>query len=167
MNRMGCASNSFSKLHIGLWDNRHVSLKVKCRVYRAVVLSTLLYGAETWPVYRYLVRKLHSFKMVYLRSLIMKITWQNKITNVDILSRAGLPSMEDILIEKGLRWLGHVHRMKNNRLPRQLLYSQLSKGLRNRGRPNLRFKDRNAVRRNMKERIYTVIHGSYRPFTGH
>lgn len=80
----------------------------------------------------------------------MGITWQDKVPNVDILIRAGLPSMEDILIEKGLRWLGHVHRMENNRLPRQLLYSQLSEGLRNRGRPKLRFKD--AMKRNMKAR---------------
>lgn len=97
----------------------------------------------------YQVRKLHSFSMRHLRS-IMEITWQDKITNVDILSRAGLPSMEDILIEKGLRWLGHVHRTENHRLPRQLLYSQLSQGLRNRGRPKLRFKD--AMKRNMKAR---------------
>ena len=149
MNRMGNASISLSKLQTHLWENRQVSLKVKCRVYRAVVLSTLLYGTETWPVYRYQVRKLHSFMMRHLRS-IMGITWQDKVTNVDILNRAGLPSMEDILIEKGLRWLGHVHRMENNRLPRQLLYSQLSEGLRNRGRPKLRFKD--AMKRNMKAR---------------
>lgn len=39
------------------------------------------------------------------------------------LFNAGLPSMADILIEKGLQWLGHVHRMNKKHLPRQLLYS--------------------------------------------
>ena len=33
---------------------------------------------------------------------------------------AGLPSMVDILIEKNLRLLGHVHRVVNNRLPKKL-----------------------------------------------
>ena len=31
-------------------DNRHVSIWAKCKVYSAVVLSTLLYGAEVWTI---------------------------------------------------------------------------------------------------------------------
>ena len=34
---------------------------------------------------------------------------------------AGLISMTDILIAKNLRWLGLVHRIDINRLPRKLL----------------------------------------------
>ena len=79
---------------------------------------------------------------------IMGIKWYGKITNDEILSRANLPWMADILIEKNLRWLGHVQRMENDRLPKQLLYSQLCEGKRNQGRPRLRFKD--VVKRNMK-----------------
>ena len=148
-NRMGIASGAFGKLQDRLWMNRHVTTKVKCKVYRAVVLSSLLYGAETWTIYRTQAKKLSAFMMRQLRT-IMKVTWKDKITNVEILRRAGLPSMTDILIEKNLRWLGHVHRMGNERLPRQLLYSQLCEGKRNQGRPRLRFKD--VAKRNMKWR---------------
>jgi hypothetical protein len=45
--RMGKASAAYAKLKERLWDNHHVSLKVKGKVYQAVVLSALLYGAET------------------------------------------------------------------------------------------------------------------------
>ena len=38
-----------------------------------------------------------------LRS-IMRITWMDKVTNKEILERTGLPSMEDLLIRKNLRW---------------------------------------------------------------
>ncbi|XP_060794630.1 uncharacterized protein LOC132897202 isoform X2 [Neoarius graeffei] len=147
LNRMGNTSTAFSKLQNHLWNNKHVSTKAKCKVYRAIVLSTLLYGAETWTIYCHQVKKLHAFMMQHLRA-IMGVTWKDKITNVDILNRADLPSMVDILIEKGLRWLGHVHRMGNERLPRQLLYSQLCEGMRNHGQPKLRFKD--AMKSNMK-----------------
>ena len=34
-----------------------------------------------------------------------------KITNVEVLKRAGLPSLKSILIQMNLRWLGHVERM--------------------------------------------------------
>lgn len=148
-NRMGVASGAFGKLQERLWKNRHVSIRVKCKVYRAVVLSSLLYGSETWTIYRTQVKKLSAFMMRQLRT-IMNVTWKDKITNVEILRRAGLPSMADILIQNNLRWLGHVHRMRNDRLPRQLLYSQLCEGKRNIGRPRLRFKD--VAKRNMKWR---------------
>ena len=81
---------------------------------------------------------------------IMDIKWYGKITNDEILSRAHLPLMADIFIEKNLGWLGHVQRMENDRLSRQLLYSQLGKGKINQGRPRLRFKD--VAKRNMRHR---------------
>ena len=87
--------------------------------------------------------------MRQLRS-ILNLTWKDKVTNTEVLKRAGLPTMTDILIEKGLRWLGNVHRMDHGRLSRQLLYSQLMKGKRNHGRPRLRYKD--VAKRNMKWR---------------
>ena len=151
--KTGKASASFSKLREGLWNNKHVSIKVKCQVYRAaVVLSSLLNGAETWTNYRAQVKKLHAFLIRQLKN-IMDIVWQDKTTNVEILRRANLPSMADILIEKNLRWLGHVQRMEPERLPRQLLYSQLHDGKRNQGHPRLRYKD--VVKRNM---IWRQIH---------
>ena len=92
--RTGKASASFGKLRERLWNNRHVSIKVKCQVFRAVVLSNFLYGAETWTNYRAQVKKLHAFMMRQLKDT-MGIAWQDKITNVEILRRANLPSMAD------------------------------------------------------------------------
>ena len=147
--RMAKASASFGRLRQRLWNNHHVSMRVKGKIYRAIVLSTLLYGAEAWTVYRRQVKKLHAFMMRHLRS-IMRITWMDKVTNKEILERTGLPSMEDLLIRKNLRWTGHLMRMSSDRLPKQVLYSQLSSGHRKRGRPRLRFKD--TIKRNLKMR---------------
>ncbi|KAI8513188.1 Peripheral-type benzodiazepine receptor-associated protein [Branchiostoma belcheri] len=47
----------------------------------------------------------------------------------------------NILRRNRLRWLGHVARMDDNRLPKKILYGELSQGSRPRGRPKLRFKD--------------------------
>ena len=78
--------------------------------------------------------------MGHLRA-IMKITWKDKVTNKEILERANLPSMEDLLIRKNLRWAGHVMRMPSERLTKQILFSQLPAGERAVGRPWLRYKD--------------------------
>ena len=72
----------------------------------------------------------------------------DKVSNKEVLDRAGLPSMEDLLIRKNLRWAGHLQRMPSDRLPKQILYSQLPVGLRRRGRPCLRYKD--TIKRNLK-----------------
>ena len=50
-------------------------------------------------------------------------------------------SINSILSERRLRWIGHVHRMGAERIPRALLYGELAAGTRKRGRPCLRFKD--------------------------
>ena len=58
--------------------------------------------------------------------------------------------MVDLLIRKNLRWTGHLTRMTSDRLPKQILYSQLPFGYRKRGRPCLRFND--TINRNLKMR---------------
>ena len=73
----------------------------------------------------------------------------DKVTNKDILERTGLPSVEDLLIRKNLRWTGHLLRMSPDRLPKQVLYTQLSSGHRKRGRPRLRL---GYIKRNLKWR---------------
>ena len=147
--RKGKASAAFGKLQQRLWSNRHVSIRVKCKVHRAVVLSSLHYGAESWTISRAQLMNLHLFMMRQLRD-IMSSKWYDKISNEKILQRANLPSMTSILTEKTLNWLGHVHGKENNRIPRQLLYSQVCNGKRNEGRPKVRFKD--VTKRNMKQR---------------
>ena len=142
---MAKASASFGRLRQILWNNHHVSMRVKGKIYRAIVLSTLLYGAEAWTVYK----KLHAFMMRHLRS-IMRITWMDKVTNKQILERTGLPSMEDLLIRKNPRWTGHLMRMSPDRLPKQVIYSQLSSGHRKRRRHRIRFKD--TIKRNLNIR---------------
>jgi hypothetical protein len=151
--RMAKASSAFGRLRTRLWNNHHVSIRVKCKIYRAIVLSTLLYGAESWTLYRSQVKKLHAFMMRHLRS-IMKVTWKDMVTNKVILEKANLPSMQDLLIRKTLRWTGHIIRMPSERLPKQILFSQLPIGERKIGRPRLRYKD--TIKRNLKQREINI-----------
>ena len=60
----------------------------------------------------------------------MCVSWHDKITNLEILKTARLPFMAYMhkLVSKSLRWIGQVHRMGHEHLPKQLLYSQLKMG---------------------------------------
>ena len=109
-------------------------------VYNAVVLSSLLYGSETWTVYQHQLRSLESFHMKSLRR-ILGVSWKDKVTNTLVLRRTKSVSVENIIYRSHLRWLGHVIRMDDSRLPKQFLYGELSKGSRTIGRQKLRFRD--------------------------
>ena len=50
--RMAKTSASFGRLRQRLCNNNHVPMRVKGKIYRAIVLATLLYGFEAWTVYR-------------------------------------------------------------------------------------------------------------------
>ena len=138
--RIGKAATTFGKLTQRVWANRRLTLRTKVLVYRSCVLTTLLYASETWVIYAKQVRRLNSFHMRCLRK-IMGISWQDKVSNVEILQKTGLQSMQTMLDTKRLRWLGHVERMCPNRIPKQVLYGELSQGARKRGRQEKRFKD--------------------------
>ena len=71
----------------------------------------------------------------------MGIRWHDRISNEDVLQRAGMMSLESTIMRSQLRWTGHVLRMNSKRLPRQTLYGELKTGRRSIGRPLLRFKD--------------------------
>lgn len=48
--RMSKAYSAFGRLRERVWDNKHLTIKAKATVYRAIVLSTLLYGVESWTI---------------------------------------------------------------------------------------------------------------------
>ena len=109
-------------------------------VYIACVISTLLYDSETWATY---AEQESGFNTFHLRSnrRILGISWLDKVTNPDVLSRAGLPSIYTLLRQCRQRWLGHVRRMDDGRIPKYILYGELDLGRRTTGRPHLRYKD--------------------------
>ena len=106
----------------------------------ACVMSTLLYGSESWALHARQEYKLNTFHLRNLRR-ILNIAWQDKAPNTKVLVRANLSSMHSLLKQRRLRWLGHVCRMEEGRTPKEILFGELAEGKRPAGRPQLRFKD--------------------------
>ena len=138
--RIGKANQSFGRLRCRVWISHEIRLETKLALYNAIVLSLLLYGCEVWTLYARHVKQINSFHLRCLRS-IMGIKWSDYITNDEVCARAGSSEMRIILTRRKLRWAGHVVRMDEGRLPKQVLYGELASGTRARGRPKIRFKD--------------------------
>jgi hypothetical protein len=140
--RIAKAFCAFNKLKKAVWDQSDLLVPTKIAVYRAIVISILLYAAETWTTYQHHINKLEAFHMRCLR-YILNIKWSDKIRNTIVRNRAQFnEKISHLISQKRLRWLGHVERLDNNRLPKQLLFSRLNVGKsRKKGKPKLRWKD--------------------------
>ena len=117
------ASSAFGHLSKHMFGNQNLTIQTKIAVYDAVVISTILYSCKTWVKYRCHIRLLKSFHIRCLQ-FILGLRWWHKVTHSEIRSRAGIPSIESML----LRWMGHVIRMPHSRLPHCVLYGQLRLG---------------------------------------
>ena len=137
--RLAKASAAYGRLRKRLWSDHGIKLATKVAVYKAVMLTTLLYGCESWTLYRRHIAKLDQFHLRCLRK-IANIKWQDKVPNTSVLQRCKMSGIEAILMGSQLRWIGHVIRM-DDRIPKQVLYSQLAHGTRSCGGQYKRYKD--------------------------
>ncbi len=106
--RIGKAASSLARLTARVWSSPKLSVKTNMAVYNACVISTLLYGSETWTMYAGQERRLNSFHLRSIRRILV-ISWQDKVTNADVLSRAGLPTMYTLLRQRRLPYGGWSH----------------------------------------------------------
>ena len=138
--RITMASVAFGRLRANVWERNGIKLDTKLKVYKAVVLPTLLYACETWTVYQRHAKRLNHFHLSCLRKL-LKIKWQDKIPDTEVLTKAGMQSMHTVLKLAQLRWTGHVIRMPDARLPKKVFYGELQEGKRSQGGQKKRYKD--------------------------
>nr|VZI37250.1 unnamed protein product [Spirometra erinaceieuropaei] len=139
-NRISKASQAFGRLQSTVWNRHGLQLSTKLKMYKAVILPTLLYGAETWTVYAKQARRLNHFHLSCLRR-ILRLKWQDRIPDTDVLERTGILSIYAILRQMQLRWSGHLVRMDDERLPKRLFYGDVATGSRRQGGPIRRYKD--------------------------
>ena len=110
--------------YVEVFGTKMESDDTKLKVYRSVVLPILLYACETWTVYQRYAKRLNHFHTSCLRKL-LKIKWQDRIPDTEVLKRAGMQSIYIFLKLAQLRWTGHVTRMPDERLPKKILYVEL------------------------------------------
>ena len=137
--RTAKASVAFGRLRTIVWERNGIRLDTKLKVYKAVVLPTLLYACETWRVYQRHAKTLNHFHLSCLRK-ILKIRWQDKIPDTEVLKKAKMQSVDTLLKLAQLRWTGHVTGMPDEWLPKKVLYGELQEETRSKGGKKKRYK---------------------------
>ena len=105
-----------------VFRSQNLSRRTKVQVFRAMVMSVLLYGAETWLITKQEIRRLKTFQM---RSLWDIVTLWDMLCNVDILEATGELPIKEQLRLKRLQWFRHLQRIPDHRPQKQLLRCRL------------------------------------------
>ena len=132
--RIQRANGAFHQLW-KIWNSRTIKTPTKIRIYKAAVISILLYGSEVWNTKK---KQMKRYEIFHQRSLrrILKIKWFFHVSNEEVLKRANIRSIETFISAARFRWYGHVVRMPENRLQKFLLNWRPNYGKRSRGRPS-------------------------------
>ena len=125
--RIEAAGKAFGALRGCLFASTHIHVKAKRAAYEVLILSILLYAAETWSTTEAMLQRLRVFHARCVRAMCRvsrKHTWEHHLSTAELEQRLRLDSIDTYLARRQLRWLGHVSRMDYaQRLPRRLLSS--------------------------------------------
>ena len=138
--RIAKASATFGNLRGKVWEREGLSTQTKLKVYKAVLLPSLLYSCETWIVYSCHLKSLNNLHLKCLRK-ILKICWQDKVPDTEVLYRADMTSIHTLISKNQLHGSGHVVRLDDNRLPKHIFYGELATGKPTTGGQYKRYKD--------------------------
>ena len=135
--RIGLDLGAMHALH-PIWRAKDISNQTKIALYRSLVLSIVLYAAETWTLRKRDQDRLLSFEMSCLRR-ILGISRRDRIRNDNIRQKLDLETTMMVRIHsRRLSYYGHVIRMCNNRLSPITLFGS-TRGTRPKGRPPKRW----------------------------
>ena len=94
-----------------------------------MVLSTLFYGADTWPLKVVHGVRLNRFHRSCVRSILgvsWTRQWEERLSSAELAQCLGIDKDIGILLRQHrLRWLGHIARMNDKRMPKQMLFGEL------------------------------------------
>ena len=132
--RLAIATSNMAKLS-KIWSSNNISFSSKIKLYRALVLSTLLYGCESWTLTAETTKRIQTFENKCYRRM-LGISWKDRKTNdsvhKEITARAGpQENLVGIVKRRKLAWFGHITR--HDSLAKTVMQGTLEGG-RKRGR---------------------------------
>ena len=115
------------------WSGRDISVKLKLRLYNALILPIAIYGSETWSLMQLDTKKLSVFENNCLKA-ILKIRLQGHVSIDEIRKSAKQQSsIENIIGKRRQNWFGHTCHLNDESLQNRMMKEDFDKK-RNRGR---------------------------------
>jgi len=123
-----------------VWRSQSLNLERKLRLSDSLVLSVMLYGAESWPISTQMNQLINSFAMSAYR-IRTGVKRLGKVRNTTVLTSVSRNELIHTVHDRQLRFLGHM--LRNTHSPHASTYAlhQPTHGTTRRGRPRLNYMD--------------------------
>ena len=118
---------------------KKVRTETVLKLYNTVILPTFLYGSENWTSTALQRRRIEAAEMRLLRPLAGYTFYDHKKNNY-IHKELRITSILDKIDEFRKKWLLHIQRMPQNRIPLKS-YNHRPQGRRSIGRPKKRWRE--------------------------
>ena len=118
---MANINSTFSGLYKQVWMSKHLKKSRSVNVNRAIILTTFLYGSESWVAYHHLPQLLKHFHQSSLHT-ILNINWNDFVTNTEILKQAEVTSIKAMSLKIQLSLAGHASIMEDHHQTKTVLY---------------------------------------------
>ena len=90
-----------------LWRANHLPINLKVNIFKASVVSVLLYGCELWVYDASMVDQINSLATsCYM--IMLDIRRLDKVPNVDVLARVNQRELINAAYKRQLQWLGQA-----------------------------------------------------------
>jgi hypothetical protein len=134
-------------------SSRLLSRKLKVKIYKTIILPVVLYGCETWSLTLREEKRLRVFENRILRRILGpkrdEVTGEwRKLHNEELHILYSSPNIIRQIKSRGMRWVGHVARMGEERNVYRVLMGK-PYGKRPLGRPRRRWED--GIRMDLRE----------------
>ena len=113
---------------------------LKRKVFNSCVLPAMTYGAETWSLTKYAIKKLAAAQTNMERRM-LNITYRDRKTNVWVRTQTKVTDVITTARRLKWSWAGHVSRLNDNRWTSRITHWRPYEGKRTRGRPAKRWRD--------------------------
>ena len=113
LSRIAQATAALTKLK-PIWRDNNISLGLKVKLMRSLVISIFLYACESWTLTAELEKRTQAFEMRCYRRL-LNISFKDYVTNEEVRRKiqAAIGKYDELLTlvkKRKLRWFGHVSR---------------------------------------------------------
>ena len=103
--RIALAKDAFNRMK-SIMKDKNILMNTKMRIMKTYIWSVFLYGCESCTVSKEIENRIAAAEMWFLRR-ILRISWVDKVSNEEVLRKAG---KQRELLQHIRKRLGHVYR---------------------------------------------------------
>ena len=137
--RVRAAGAVLHVLHCTVVTKRELNWKANLSIHWSIFVPTLTYGHDRWVITKRMRSRVQAAKMGFLR----RVAWvslRDRVRSSAIQEGLGAEPLLLCMERSQLRWFGHLMRMPQGRLPREVFLACPS-GRRPMGRPRTKWRD--------------------------